>query len=65
VAENCLLAQPIERLLWRKLPLKLAGPAAIYDPYQSLIVSSLTVDKCLEDKVRRLGLIDRILKTEI
>jgi hypothetical protein len=35
VAENCLLAQPIEGLLTRKLPLKLDESAAIYDPKQT------------------------------
>jgi len=31
MAEDCLLAQPIERLLWRKLTPALDEPAAIYD----------------------------------
>ena len=36
LAVDCLLAQPIERLLTRKLSLKPAESAAIYDPKQSL-----------------------------
>ena len=44
LAENCLLAQPIERLLWRKLPLKLAGPVAIYDPQRTLDEIVLTAE---------------------
>jgi len=40
LAEDCLLAQPIERLLTRKLPLKSVTPAAEFDPQQSLQMSS-------------------------
>ena len=36
MAEDCILAQPIERLLWRKLTLKLGEAAAIYDPERAL-----------------------------
>ena len=36
LAEDCLLAQPIECLLTRKLPLKLDESAAIYDSSHSI-----------------------------
>ena len=32
MAEDCLLASPIEGPLWRKLPLKSYTPAAEFDP---------------------------------
>jgi hypothetical protein len=37
LAEVCLLAQPIEGLLWRKLTLKLGEAVAIYDLKEILI----------------------------
>jgi len=36
LAEDYLLAKPIERLLTRKLPLSLDESAAIYDPQETL-----------------------------
>jgi hypothetical protein len=40
LAEDCLLAQPIERLLTRKLPLKSYTPAAEFDPLPTPLVKS-------------------------
>jgi hypothetical protein len=36
LAEDCLLAQAVERLLWRKLPPNLDASAAIFDPTETL-----------------------------
>jgi hypothetical protein len=41
MAENCLLAQPIERLLWRKPPLKSDFSAAENDPQRTVSVPAL------------------------
>jgi len=41
MAEDCLLAQPIERqLYWRNPTLKLGETAAIYDPIETLRFSA-------------------------
>ena len=37
LAEDCLLAQLIGRLLWRKQTLKLSKSATIYDPTETLM----------------------------
>jgi len=39
VAEGCLLAQPVERLLWRKLPLRNEISASANDPFETLNIT--------------------------
>jgi hypothetical protein len=45
LAEDCLLAQPLVGPLTRKLPLKSAESAAIYDPEPTLSQITVSVEK--------------------
>jgi hypothetical protein len=41
LAEGCLLAQPVERLLWKEQTLKIHKSAAIFDPQETLVKTYL------------------------